>query len=117
MIPKPKSEAWVLCALSKLYKECDELEDRSGNDNSPNSLKRELEELLGSYPPVKPYARWCGSPGSISNNSRCRASNRFAQGSKKFCSLPRKLDESPISGRDSFPKSDRWPANSCGYDI
>ncbi len=48
MIPKPKSEAWVLCALKYGY-EGDALEDRSGNDNSPNSLKTELEEHANGY--------------------------------------------------------------------
>jgi len=41
MIPKPKSEAWLLCALkNKPYESCEKLEDRSGNDDSPNSLKK-----------------------------------------------------------------------------
>ena len=50
MIPKPKSEAWVLCALKNQYQGCKALEDRSGNDNSPNSLKKELKEHLGTLP-------------------------------------------------------------------
>ncbi len=51
MIPKPKSEAWVICALKKNpYSGCDALEERSGNDNSPNSLKRELKQLYGHSP-------------------------------------------------------------------
>ncbi len=48
MIPKPKSEAWFLCALkTDPYQGCAALEDRSGNDKSPNSLKGELKEQLG----------------------------------------------------------------------
>ena len=48
MIPKPKSEAWLICAVKENpYQACGTLEDRSGNDNSPNSLKAELEEILG----------------------------------------------------------------------
>ena len=51
MIPKPKSEAWLLCALRENpYQGCSALEDRSGSDDSPNSLKGELEELLGYRP-------------------------------------------------------------------
>jgi hypothetical protein len=47
MIPKPKSEAWLICAWkNQPYQNCEALEDRSGNDDSPNSLKRELRELL-----------------------------------------------------------------------
>jgi hypothetical protein len=47
MVPHPKSEAWLLCALSKGYQSCESLESRSGNDASPHSLKAELERLLG----------------------------------------------------------------------
>ncbi len=47
MIPKPKSEAWLLCALRRLpYENCGTLEQRSGNDDSPQSLKAELNVLL-----------------------------------------------------------------------
>ncbi len=49
MIPKPKSEAWILCALKYGYKGCETLEERSGNDHSPNSLKRELETHNDGY--------------------------------------------------------------------
>jgi hypothetical protein len=48
MIPKPKSEAWVLCALRRRpYQGCEKLEDRSGNDKSPKALKKELADILG----------------------------------------------------------------------
>ncbi len=49
MIPKPKSEAWIICAVKEPnpYQNCAVLENRSGNDNSPNSLKGELESILG----------------------------------------------------------------------
>jgi hypothetical protein len=47
MIPKPKSEAWLICALKEnKYQDCDKLEDRSGNDGSPNNLKDELDLIL-----------------------------------------------------------------------
>ncbi len=47
MIPKPKSEAWLICALQEqAYQNCLALEERSGNDNSPNSLKGELASIL-----------------------------------------------------------------------
>jgi len=46
MVPKPKSEAWLICALkNKPYENCHKLEDRSGNDNSPNNLKDELDSF------------------------------------------------------------------------
>jgi len=47
MIPKPKSEAWIICAVKdNPYQGCGALENRSGNDKSPRSLKGELSELL-----------------------------------------------------------------------
>ena len=53
MIPKPTSEAWLLCALRKNpYQGCAALEDRSGNPHSPHSLKGELEKRLG-HPPTR----------------------------------------------------------------
>ncbi|MDE1345586.1 hypothetical protein [Vibrio aestuarianus] len=46
-VAQPKSEAWLLCALKNGYQNCIPFEARSGNDNSPRSLKAELEEHLG----------------------------------------------------------------------
>lgn len=45
MIPKPKSEAWLLC-LHQQHDNCQKLEDISGNDDSPNSAKTQLETLM-----------------------------------------------------------------------
>ena len=51
MIPKPKSEAWIICCIKKNpYQNCGDLENRSGNDKSPNSLKAELKGILGVLP-------------------------------------------------------------------
>lgn len=49
MVPKPKSEAWLLCALkTNPYQNCAGLEESlSGNDNAPNSAKCQLQERLG----------------------------------------------------------------------
>jgi hypothetical protein len=47
MIPKPKSEAWILCALREKYQNCKTLEDESGNDHSSNALKKQLSKHLG----------------------------------------------------------------------
>lgn len=47
MLPKPKSEAWLLCAWDKNYTSCADLEDAPGNDASPNSLKKQLAATLG----------------------------------------------------------------------
>ncbi|MPQ65722.1 MULTISPECIES: hypothetical protein [unclassified Pseudomonas] len=46
MLPKPKSEAWLLCALrTPAYQHCAVLELASGNDDSPDSLKGQLERV------------------------------------------------------------------------
>jgi hypothetical protein len=52
MVPKPKSEAWLLCALKKLepYRDCSGLELESGNDDAPSSLKAQLAAALGEEP-------------------------------------------------------------------
>lgn len=43
MLPQPKSEAWLLCALREpSYQHCARLEQESGNDDSPNPLKAQL---------------------------------------------------------------------------
>lgn len=47
MIPNPKSEAWFICGLKEVpYQNCKILENRSGNDDSPNNLKKELSEIF-----------------------------------------------------------------------
>jgi hypothetical protein len=47
MLAAPKSEAWFICACKQHpYQHCNALETRSGNDNSPHSLKAELASLV-----------------------------------------------------------------------
>jgi hypothetical protein len=53
MVPRPKSEAWMLCGLFKredASRDCGGLEDEPGNDASPNSLKTQLTRHLGHEP-------------------------------------------------------------------
>lgn len=50
MIPQPKSEAWLLCALGKDYRDCTPIEQASGNDAAPNSLKDQLSQALAEQP-------------------------------------------------------------------
>lgn len=48
MLAKPKSEAWLICAVkAQPYQHCAALEQRSGNDDSPHALKAELAQLIG----------------------------------------------------------------------
>lgn len=60
MVPKPKSEAWLICALrTPAYSNCASLENESGNDNSSNSLKNQLARLCGGlHPSAETQADW-----------------------------------------------------------
>lgn len=60
MVPNPKSEAWLICALrSPAYSGCASLEDESGNDNSSNPLKDQLARLCGGlHPSAETQADW-----------------------------------------------------------
>jgi hypothetical protein len=47
MVPKPKSEVWLLCALqNNPYNNCARFEEVSGNDASPKSAKSQLNDVL-----------------------------------------------------------------------
>lgn len=60
MVPRPKSEAWLLCALrAPAYANCAPLENASGNDASPVSLKKQLAALCqGADPSADEQAQW-----------------------------------------------------------
>jgi hypothetical protein len=58
MLPKPKSEAWILCALKNKYLNCSGLENSSGNDKSPNALKTQLEAMHGHFPSAEELSDW-----------------------------------------------------------
>jgi len=50
MLAKPKSEAWLLAACKdEPYQHCHLLENESGNDDSPNSLKTQLGSKIGAH--------------------------------------------------------------------
>jgi hypothetical protein len=66
MVPRPKSEAWMLCGLLKhedAGRNCSWLEDEPGNDASPNSLKARLAKHLGGEPTAEQQAELvrCGT--------------------------------------------------------
>jgi hypothetical protein len=59
MVPRPKSEAWMLCGLFKgedAGRDCIWLEDEPGNDASPNNLKARLARHLGNEPSAEQQA-------------------------------------------------------------
>lgn len=62
MVPRPKSEAWLLCGMkAQPYANCAALEDSSGNDRSPNSLKSQLIAAAGHEPFADEQSGWISS--------------------------------------------------------
>lgn len=59
MLPKPKSEAWLLSAKKLGNHSHEVLEDISGNDDSPNSAKSQLEHAFGARQSAAQLAQWC----------------------------------------------------------
>jgi hypothetical protein len=60
MLPKPKSEAWLLCLTKNHTKKCNcaGLENISGNDVSPKSAKDQLDTALGSKHNASELVDW-----------------------------------------------------------
>lgn len=68
MLPKPKSEAWLLCAGQIASHSHAVLETISGNDDSPNAAKRQWAVFMGSPPTAEQEADWCTvHPGDWQN--------------------------------------------------
>jgi hypothetical protein len=68
MLPKPKSEAWLLCAGKTARHSHEGLEAISGNDDSPHSAKTQLDEFFGSHQAAHQLADWCQeNPADWSN--------------------------------------------------
>jgi hypothetical protein len=61
MLPKPKSEAWLLCAGQIAMHSHAALEDISGNDDSPNSAKKQWDAVMGSHQTAAQEADWCAN--------------------------------------------------------
>ncbi|WP_376990466.1 hypothetical protein [Cupriavidus pinatubonensis] len=64
MLPKPKSEAWLLCAVKDMpYQNCAALEELSGNDDSPDSAKARLEEAMDGRTSAADVCEWLRETG------------------------------------------------------
>ncbi len=59
MLPKPKSEAWLLCAGKTAKHSYEALEDISGNDKSPKSAKKQWDAFMGSRQTAAQETDWC----------------------------------------------------------
>ncbi len=58
MLPKPKSEAWLICAASSEATHCAQFEQLSGNDASPNSAKQKLDAIFGEHKSAAELCEW-----------------------------------------------------------
>lgn len=58
MLPKPKSEAWLLCAAKPGVQNCSSFEVVSGNDDSPNAAKNQLDQAFGGHKSGKEICEW-----------------------------------------------------------
>lgn len=61
-IPRPKSEAWLLCAAKQApFQNCSVLENLPGNDGSPNSAKNQLDTALNHKTSRADLCEWIDS--------------------------------------------------------
>jgi hypothetical protein len=59
MLPKPKSEAWLLCvAKNQTPHDCAKLEDLPGNDAAPYSAKQQLNQAHGRHLSATELYEW-----------------------------------------------------------
>lgn len=59
MLPKPTSEAWLLCAAHKVpYQNCEQLEDLPGNQKSLDHPKNKLESAFGHRKTADELCEW-----------------------------------------------------------
>ena len=63
MLPRPKSEAWLLCAIQNKYQHCAALENLPGTDDAPRSAKRLLAEALGDSYTTSTLNDWIAEHG------------------------------------------------------
>lgn len=61
MLPKLKSEAWLLCAGQMARHSHAALENISGNDKSPNSAKDHWDHFMGTPQTAAQEAEWCAT--------------------------------------------------------
>lgn len=63
MVPRPKSEAWLLCAIRDNYQHCVNLENLPGNDKAPDSAKEQLSRAMGAACETQDQVEWIMQSG------------------------------------------------------
>jgi hypothetical protein len=58
MLPRPISEAWLLCAARPAMADCAALEDESASAKSPRPLKQQLDDALGGHRNAEAVSEW-----------------------------------------------------------
>lgn len=81
MLPKPKSEAWLLCAAGfNRVGDCSTLEALSGNDHAPDSAKSQLDAVLGHHHDADELCDWLiENPMDVARISSMRSFHEFHQ--------------------------------------
>ncbi|MDR3199756.1 MAG: hypothetical protein LBU34_17965, partial [Planctomycetaceae bacterium] len=82
MLPKPVSEAWILCAVYRgenPNRNCNDLEEQKHGDRTDHALKHELREKLGSRPTRESLNEKIQSGEINLNNINLPSFNRFKE--------------------------------------
>ena len=81
MLPKPTSEAWLLCAAqAHPYQNCDQLEDLPGNQASPKHPKKELDKAFGAHKSAAELCTWLSDrPLDLDRASSMPSFRRFRE--------------------------------------
>ncbi len=79
MLPKPTSEAWLLCAAqAHPYQNCSRFEELPGNEASPNHPKKELKKAFGAYKNAAELCEWLiDKPIDLDRISSMRSFRQF----------------------------------------
>jgi hypothetical protein len=82
MLPKPVSEAWILCAIYRSEdpnRSCNDLENRKHGDRTDHALKLELEQKLGAKPTCNLLNEKIKSNEITPNNINLPSFNQFKE--------------------------------------
>jgi hypothetical protein len=87
MLPKPVSEAWILCAVYRNEnpnRNCNDLENRKHGNRKEHALKYELEEKLGAQPTRELLNKKILSGEINHNNINLPSFNKFKERLEKI---------------------------------
>jgi hypothetical protein len=69
MLPRPISEAWLLCAARPAIADCSALEDESASAKSPRPLKQQFDAAFGGHRNAEAVADWIN--GAFHSDKLC----------------------------------------------